>query len=299
MAGRRWIFGGAHHVVVRASFVQGLHYRRLIIALITLLVVLAAPSHHAVTASNARLSVRSSFTHVPAIVPFYSCSTHCMDQNKWHLGLGEAGIATRINMARLTPPNNPGYWAAFITNEEWLTDQNESHFVETGTLTGNAGLTGVSGHYISCNPQCYWWGDWRPGDSSEWHHFLATVPSSDFGQKVTFQVNQNGANTYDVFVYTPSTTYSGVSTSNSMSPYYEELGAELYGTSYGSAQTATYSENMYYIPSRGTFYYFTSNGATSIQNPPWAVNGWVTPPSSSTTGGVWQSGCNNGTPGAC
>jgi hypothetical protein len=70
----------------------------------------------------------------------------------------------------------------------------------------------------------------------------------------------------------------------------ELIGGELYGSSGGLAGYANYIDNAYYLLAPDNYFtYFITNG-TVTANSLWSAE-WTTPPSSSSTGGMWHTSC--------
>jgi hypothetical protein len=139
----------------------------------------------------------------------------------------------------------------------------------------------------------YFWADERPnGGGYNWHDF-GQVPSGDYQHNATFNIVNDGSQSYEVYVSTYTTYYLGYSTHSIVSPNDIVIGQELAGSSGASAPVSFFSDNQW-LDSNDAPHYQTYGSDTTpypltSDNPPYAS--WFIHPQNSSTGGSLQASC--------
>jgi len=144
-------------------------------------------------------------------------------------------------------------------------------------LDGNQGAYWVEAGYATyatdhANNVEYFWADSRPNGGGYSEHVEGLVPSGDYGKYTNFQIYQLCCNSFYVVMYSPSVTYNGTSTANSMSPSDVKIGQELFGLYGASAPTASFINNGYFDVNNNEHSY-TTQGTYGGSSPPYKT--WV------------------------
>lgn len=225
----------------------------------------------------------------------YNCGTNgtCYGQTRWP-GSNDGGV-TWISVAQMTC--NPadcynsffGLTTGFVTDEMWIEDtrvggvciQNSFHacWIEVGysTFTDGSGTT-----------EQYFWGQTTPNGIFS-STPLGAIPSADYGNSTFFQVSGTGASgpfSWAIISGTKDLSMSNIA--NGMSPNWEIIGQELYGTQGASANRAYFTDNQWKDTHTGNFNYQPVDGNPLATNPPY--QGWSIHPANSSTGGkMWTN----------
>ena len=152
----------------------------------------------------------------------YSCTgPHCYGTSVWS-STSYYGGSTNISVVNLScTPSVCGLDAGAVDNEMWLDGKvgQTTYWVEAGYSTYS------TDHTTTID---YFWADSRPCCGYA-EHVEGQVPSGDFGHNTSFQVYSLCCQEFQVEIYSPSVTYNGTSTSNSMAPSDVKIGRNYSG----------------------------------------------------------------------
>ncbi len=225
----------------------------------------------------------------------YNCGdpqggAHCYAIYQWEGGTTGGRAEILVTHTSDTTTYVPGDYN-FVYNGEWLLDQTNSSscpslpcWVESGYLASvDPSHSGV----------WYVWADKRP-NGTFYKHWIASVPSGDFGQYALISFWYNPGASYSVSIISPNESFAGYSTPNTMQADAIEIGEELTGASGGYAPTTYWQGNEFREGSTWYFQFRPNPMLTDYEhfsNPP--HGGWVTLPSNSSYGGdFWASCCS-------
>jgi hypothetical protein len=227
----------------------------------------------------------------------YKCGSHCYGINTWTSSAQYFGARTDISIARLSCDASTCAPGGLISDEMWLVDQTSSSctqgqdgacWVEIGYIDDYAASKTLS--------QTFFWADERPNQPFGFELFQ-DVPDNAFGTTDHFVIINDQHITpagFLVWLYNDSgTLFQGTSNDNAMMGTQIEIGQELYGTQGASAQTATFSNNMFATQPLGSDNMFvytaqTARGSVTADNP---INvQWVIDPAT-LAGGQFSTSC--------
>ncbi len=147
----------------------------------------------------------------------------------------------------------------FLTNEEWVALDSgcggNSIWVEAGEVS------------VTFAAQRYFWADKRTIDCVLYTHFLANVPSGDYGYYTYFSIFRLDSSNWRVTVSSHTGAWSATSVKNSMTAGAVVQGMELAGQS-GSSAPATQFTNRSWEDNSNRWSDIGSNYTTYSRNPP-------------------------------
>lgn len=241
------------------------------------------------------------------ILSSYSCySNHCHGIADWSDNGTYPlinGAYTAISMVHIacSAPSCQSSRGDFIDDEIWVRDATHQAsscptykvgcWVEQGYIaTANSSGSGTTVNYF--------WADYRPGDSMLNFHYIAVVPSGDYGYATFFDIYRTASSncstsprsgTFAVNIASETQFYNNTSARDCQTPDDINIGQELAGTSGASAPTANFTDNEW-VGTNGVANYQTLNADTPSPNAP-VSDSWVTLPSHSSTGGDFTTKC--------
>ena len=238
----------------------------------------------------ASVLVLFQLTHIfnTPVVHAYSCGdlyvNHCYGE--WYWPGAMQGEKTDIKVEHINCGCN-----GFLNDELWV----QSSSGCSPNCWVEAGIKNETGYGYTFS----FWADQRPNGGGFHNHYMNAFLQGDFDHDTTFFIFEDGnKNEFEV-----AKAIAGVngctqfcsngwvmySTSNSMSPNYITLGAELAGSSGASSPNIHFTYNYYYTGSwhpqgKG------NPGAGPIVNPPLHAY-WVNNQIGGPTGGDWYTYC--------
>ena len=218
----------------------------------------------------------------------YQCGTpsggHCSGYVNWNQSINGSQVA--IENVTLTGAVDTN---SFMTNEMWLTQNNNSTCAPIGGATVpcwvEAGFTYMPGH--SSNDTFFWAQD-LPNKGFTLN-FGESFPSNDFFS--TFTIDRTDKSTVRIAITVPADDGSNLiydSTNNTLAPDQMIIGMELEGT-HGAIEAPTAAfENPGWFDTGNTFNVESSDGTVSSDNPP--SGSWYNAPSSGKLP-IFQTSC--------
>ena len=232
----------------------------------------------------------------------YACGTpsagHCYGNNRWTQPTEYFGAYTDVRQARMACPAGCG---GFVDNEIWMVDNGSpgcraNRFGMCWVEAGSIALDGI-------NSPVFFWADARPTNQSTFNlHLLGNV--DPVGTQDHYMILKDGRvrpNSFLVFIYNDGlrTLYGGASTiptGNPMAAHRIDIGQELAGTQFASADRADYTRNIWAVGPLGPEYVFwyvrqTAPGLVGSANPPtasWTISPASPPPPE---GGQFTTSC--------
>jgi hypothetical protein len=229
------------------------------------------------------LGLHQSVAKAMPLVPqsSYDCAAnHCYGANLWQGNVN--GAETNIKIVNMTCSgcaNDNG----FENNEIWILSQYASYWVEVGFTTWATGSTVYN---------AYFWADLRPGYSYREFPFVA-IPSADYGYTGFFQLYRINSSTWSETFNSAYEAGTNNSSYDTFTPYYIEIGLELYGDSAWTAFTSPYTTFTYneWRGLNNNWNFQNQNNELRAGNPGPIYSGWVTYPYQSKTGGSFYTQC--------
>lgn len=223
------------------------------------------------------------FGVLPADALAYSCSSsHCYGTVAWN-GMVD-GADTRIRAAS-TYMNNGSH---FISNEMWVMDFNGTSSSCSVDGYSSGGITWVEVAMLARGGQYpFFWAECKPGGYFN-DYLFSVVPSGVYGTSPYFEIKRTASSTFRTRISASGYSATDYSYSNSMVPDRIRIGTELFGTSGGYSNQASWTHNRY-IHGNSHYYQFRDGDSKVVNSPVQAW--WQTVPASGNNGGDWRTQC--------
>jgi hypothetical protein len=196
----------------------------------------------------------------------YSCgdphNNHCYSIYQRTGPNGEVMLGTSVAIT-VTDMSCPYCGYDFIDDEMWLVD-NRGYWVEAGYMVDSFDNSGRA---------FYFWADIRPVDHTFWQHPMGVIPSADYYHNATYWIwrTPGWSNRFSVQMISWATSWTGVSTSNSMLVDKTQMGMELSGYSGAHASNAFFT-SRYYQAQNGYWYPLPSWSLADPQESDWPTH---------------------------
>jgi hypothetical protein len=209
-------------------------------------------------------------------------SSHCYGIVEWAGAVHGAQTYEETNYLN-------GSSGTHISNEQWVLDTNDTCYYQNGAAEGESWVEAGYATRTNTSGTWYFWADCRPG-SQEYDHWQYIVPSGDYGQYNYYTIDLASSNTYDILATNSlgMQLWSGLSTSNSMSPNFIEIGLETTNRTSTSSSPA-YFESNEWESTINNWHFQTNGGTVSNASPPTFT--WDTVPSNNNPGGLGHTTC--------
>jgi hypothetical protein len=216
----------------------------------------------------------------------YGCgSPYCYGVNWWDYRSDIGGNSTTVSLTDISCNIFCGQSGA-ITEEMWLGQ----------TIVGSNCSVYVAcwievGTYAACCSKHYFYAYIDQNNTTYKLVPLGDVPSGDLGGNGTYSIYPDALtpNQWDVELNTPTDgDRLYFVTNSSLAPTGSRIGSELHGIAGASAPATHFTQNQWYTSTTG-WTYVTANGNLHVDSPESAA--WSTTPSSSSSGGDFQTSC--------